>query len=482
MSIIYDNYETVIGLEIHVELLTRSKLFCACSTAFGERPNSNTCPVCVGLPGSLPVLNQKAVEKIIMLGLALNSQISEYTWFDRKNYFYPDNPQNYQITQFYAPFCTGGYLKPDKGKTIRIKEMHLEDDAGKLLHQGNKTYIDYNRSGVPLIEIVTEPDFASAEEAVSFLKALREVLLALQISDCKMQEGSLRVDVNLSVREKNTKENGVRCEIKNVNSFSEIIRLASFEKKRQVDLLLSGQRVEQETRGWDEKARESFFMRKKETERDYRYYPEPDIPVLQIKADDIEAIKQTLPPLPEEVKQEMMKRYHINSDIADILYHEKKLCKLFEEAYILYPEPKALLNRLLTEGVHILNENGQGWENVKMKASDFVKLIRLTASGQISTQTEKEIMKRLFTESFDPEEYAERNHLKQTLDMEVLGRTARLVIEENPKSVNDYLAGKERAIQYLTGQGMKQLKGRADAQQLTACIKNEIDQIERRKT
>ncbi len=471
MSILYETYETVIGLEIHVELLTKTKLFCACSTAFGGAPNSNTCPVCAGLPGSLPVLNRKAVEKCVMLGLALHSDIARCSWFDRKNYYYPDNPQNYQITQFYAPLCTGGYLETEKGKRIRIREMHLEDDAGKLLHRGSKTLIDYNRSGVPLIEIVTAPDFSSAEEAVQFLRKLREILLSLGISDCKMQEGSLRVDVNLSVKPAGAEENGVRAEIKNVNSFSELVPLAAFEKKRQVDLLAAGGRPVQETRGWDGRTQTTFFMRRKETPRDYRYFREPDLPALALTDADIAAIRAKMPKSADEIRQEMMERFGVSAAEAAALQKEPALYALFCETYGLRPDAKRILNRLLQEGTAILRQNGQAWEEVRMRAADFAALLELGASGRISLTTEKALLQRMFSESFDPVAYVRSHDLMQQTDEGKLKETAQQVVADNPSSVRDYLAGKDRALQYLTGQGMKALAGRADAKQLQDCIR-----------
>lgn len=474
----YNDYEIVSGLEIHVELLTKTKMFCACSTAFGAMANVNTCPVCAGLPGSLPVVNREAVDMAVRLGLALGCQIAETTHFDRKNYFYPDNPQNYQITQLYSPICKSGKLDINVDghkKSIGITQMHLEDDAGKLIHDGDKTLIDYNRSGVPLIEIVTEPDFGSADEVIAFLKSLIEILKELEICDCKMQEGSLRVDVNISVREKGSDIYGVRSEIKNINSFTEIKHAMAYEKKRKTACVFNGQLMVQDTRGWDEKNAKSFFMREKENERDYRYFPEPDIPVIRIRKEDIDRLKATLPLLPEEKKALLKNKYKISENETEFLYKDKNILGLFEKTVKEYNKPKTVLNWLQGEYMHLLDVKKAGSDEVRINPSGFARLIKITDEKTISMQTAKELLEKLFEEDFDVEDYVNEKGLGLSSDKDMLYKTAVLVIEENEKSVADYMAGKEKALQFLIGQAMKHLKGRANVQILTECIKKELD-------
>lgn len=478
MTQIYDDYDIVSGLEIHVELLTKTKLFCACSTSFGEKPNSNTCPVCAGLPGSLPVLNREAVKMAMKLGLALNSQIADETWFDRKNYFYPDNPQNYQISQLNAPICKGGWLeiKTANGeKRIGLTQMHLEDDAGKLIHEDHRTLIDYNRSGVALIEIVTEPDFASSDEVIEFLKSLIEILKELEICDCKMQEGSLRVDVNISVSKKGSSELGVRSEIKNINSFTEIKNAMEFEKRRQVDALEEGRILQQETRGWSEKKKSSFFMRYKENERDYRYFPEPDIPVLKIFSEEIDEIRKNLPMLPKERKAFLKDKYKISEKETEFLYKDRHLLALFERTVSINDNPRLTLKWLQGECAYLTDIKNISYEDVVLNPESFAVLMQLAEERSITLQTAKEILAQLFERDFDVIRHVAENNLSINSDADVLMQTVTEVIDENRKSVDDYFNGKDRALQFLVGQCMRKLKGRADANLLLDCIKKELE-------
>lgn len=474
MMSVYENYEIMTGLEIHVELLTETKLFCGCANSFGDKPNINTCPVCAGLPGSLPVLNKKAVQMAMMLGVALNCDISRETHFDRKNYFYPDNPQNYQITQLYSPICTNGFLKLDD-KKIRIKEMHLEDDAGKLIHDANITYIDYNRSGVPLIEIVTEPDFTDSDQVIAFLKALIGILKELEICDCKMQEGSLRVDVNISVRLKGHDEPGVRSEIKNINSFTEIRHAMAYEKIRQINELESGNRLHQETRGWDEKNGKTFFMRLKENQRDYRYFCEPDLPMLVIKDEDIENIKKDIPMLPAEKKAYVIDKYKMSEKDAEFLCRDKALFKLYEELCKINGNADLNLKWLLGDCMHLINKAGITWAEFNVSAENLAQLIELAASKNITGQIAKEILEKLFDTDFDVLSYVKENGLWLNSDEKLLEEAAKQVVAENEKSVSDYFSGKDRALQFLIGQGMKLLKGKADVKVLSECILRELE-------
>lgn len=468
------NYEVVSGLEIHVELLTKTKLFCGCDNSFGAEPNSHTCPVCAGLPGSLPVLNKEAVNMAVMLGLALNCDIARQMHFDRKNYFYPDNPQNYQITQLHTPICENGYLDVH-GKKIRIKEMHLEDDAGKLLHEGGVTYIDYNRSGVPLIEIVTHPDFSNAEEVISFLKSLIEILKELEICDCKMQEGSLRVDVNLSVRPKGSHVLGVRSEIKNINSFTEIRHVFEYEKNRHIHILEAKECLVQDTRGWDERAGKSFFMREKENERDYRYFCEPDLPIVEIGDEDIEHIRDKMPLLPDAKKKFIRDKYKIGEKETEFLCRDKALYDLFEKLVDINHNPSLSLNWLSGECLRVINLRQLQWKDAGLNAESLAKIIEMVNIKSITMQTGKELAEKLFDGDFDVEKYVESHNLMTNSDRDILIEAAKRVVAENEKSVHDYMNGKTKALQFLIGQGMKLLRGQADVTMLTEFIKVELE-------
>lgn len=467
-------YEVVSGLEIHVELLTKTKLFCGCENSFGAEPNSNTCPVCAGLPGSLPVLNKEAVKMAVMLGLALNCDIARQMHFDRKNYFYPDNPQNYQITQLHSPVCENGYLDLS-GKRIRIKEMHLEDDAGKLLHEGGVTYIDYNRSGVPLIEIVTQPDFCNAEEVISFLKRLIEILKELEICDCKMQEGSLRVDINLSVRPVGHEALGVRSEIKNINSFTEIRHVFEYEKNRKIHSIEENEQQLQDTRGWDEKAGKSFFMREKENERDYRYFCEPDLPLVNICEADVEAIKSSVPMLPEEKKKFIQDKYKLEEKETEFLCRDKALFSLFEELININQNAALALNWLSGECLRVINLRQLEWKNAGLNAKSLAQIMAMVENKEITMQVGKALAEKLFDGDFDVKLFVEENNLKTNSDNDSLREAALKVMAENEKSVADYLSGKTKALQFLIGQGMKLLRGQADVAVLTECIKAELE-------
>lgn len=467
-------YEIVSGLEIHVELLTKTKLFCACPNAFGANPNSNTCPVCAGLPGSLPVLNKEAVRMAMMLGIAVNCDIAPVMHFDRKNYFYPDNPQNYQITQLNTPICTNGFLEVE-GKKIRIKEMHLEDDAGKLIHEDGVTLIDYNRSGVPLIEIVTEPDFGNADEVISFLKSLMEILRELEICDCKMQEGSLRVDVNLSVRPVGETAFGVRSEIKNINSFTEIRHVFEYEKNRHIHILTSGEKKVQDTRGWDEKAGKSFFMREKENVRDYRYFPEPDLPLVQISKEDVEDLRKNRPMLPAEKKKYIQNKYKTGEKETEFLCRDKACLRLFEELVGINGSPVLSLNWLSGEVLRIMNLRQLQWKSLKLNVKSLAHIMAMVEKKEITMQTGKALLEKLFDEDFDVADYVTENNLKTNSDEGALKEAVIKVLAENEKSVCDYLKGKDKALQYLIGQGMRLLKGRADVSMLSSLLKAELE-------
>ena len=460
-------YETVIGLEVHVELATKTKIFCGCSTAFGGRPNSHTCPVCTGMPGSLPVLNKKVLEYAVAVGLATNCNITQYCKFDRKNYFYPDNPQNYQISQLYLPICRNGYVEIETevgSKKVGIHEIHMEEDAGKLIHDEweDCTLVDYNRSGVPLIEIVSEPDMRSADEVIAYLEKLRLIIQYLGASDCKLQEGSMRADVNLSVREVGAKEFGTRTEMKNLNSFRAIARAIEGERSRQIDLLEEGKPVIQETRRWDDTRETSYAMRSKEDAQDYRYFPDPDLVPVSISNEYLEEIRAKQP----EFRTEKMKRYKEEFDIPDydieIITGSKHMADIFEATVALGSQPKKVSNWLMVETLRLLKEKELDPEDIRFSPEHLAKLIALTEAKEINSTVAKEVFEVMFEENVDPEKYVEEKGLKTVSDEGALRKTVEEVIAANPQSVEDYRNGKEKAIGFLVGQTMKAMKGKAD--------------------
>ena len=460
-------YETVIGLEVHVELATKTKIFCACSTAFGGAPNTHTCPVCTGMPGSLPVLNKKVVEYAIAVGLATNCTINQYCKFDRKNYFYPDNPQNYQISQLYLPICHDGGIEIETAagkKVIGIHEIHMEEDAGKLIHDEweDCTLVDYNRSGVPLIEIVSEPDMRSAEEVIAYLDKLRLIVQYLGASDCKLQEGSMRADVNLSVREVGAEQFGTRTEMKNLNSFKAIARAIEGERARQIELIEEGRQVIQETRRWDDNKEYSYPMRSKEDAHDYRYFPDPDLVPVIISDEWLQAVKDRQPELRTEKLARYKKEFDIPDYDAEILTGSKHLADLFEETTELCGKPKKVSNWLMGETLRLLKEAGQEPEEITFSAAHLAKLIELLDAGTINQTVAKEVFEQIFREDIDPEQYVEAHGLKMVNDDNLLRTVVEQVIAANPQSVADYRGGKEKALGFLVGQTMKQMKGKAN--------------------
>ncbi len=461
-------YETVIGLEVHVELATKTKIFCGCSTAFGGAPNAHTCPVCTGMPGSLPTLNKKAVEYAVAVGLAAGCEITKDCKFDRKNYFYPDNPQNYQISQLYLPICRNGGIEIETGdgkkKWIGIHEIHMEEDAGKLVHDGQEdcSIVDFNRSGVPLIEIVSRPDMRSAEEVTAYLDKLRLMIQYLGASDCKLQEGSMRADVNLSVRKEGTKELGVRTEMKNLNSFKAIARAIENEKSRQIGLLEAGEDVIQETRRWDDLKEYSYAMRSKEDARDYRYFPDPDLPPVHISDAWIAEIKARQP----EFRPEKMLRYQSEYGLplydAEILTESRKLADFFEEAAQLCGRPKKVSNWIMGETMRLLKEKEMEPEEIRFSPENLVKLIELQEKGIIHGSVAKEVFEAIFENNADPEAYVEAHGLKSVNDEGALRSVIAEIVKANPKSVEDYRNGKKKAMGFLVGQTMKTMNWKAD--------------------
>ena len=474
-------YETVIGLEVHVELATKTKIFCACSTAFGGAPNTHTCPVCTGMPGSLPVLNKQVVEYALAVGLATNCQIHQYCKFDRKNYFYPDNPQNYQISQLYLPICHDGGVEIETAggkKIIGIHEIHMEEDAGKLVHDEweDCSLVDYNRSGVPLIEIVSEPDMRSAEEVIAYLEKLRQIIQYLGASDCKLQEGSMRADVNLSVREVGAEKFGTRTEMKNLNSFKAIAHAIEGERERQIELIEAGRKVIQETRRWDDNKESSFTMRSKEDAQDYRYFPDPDLTPVVISDEWIAEVKARQPELRSEKLERYKKEFDIPDYDAQIITNSKHMADLFEAATAICKKPKKVSNWLMGETLRLLKESNMDPEDLSFTPENLAKLVDLADAGTVNSSVAKEVFEQIFKENVDPEVYIEEHGLKTVNDEGALKATIEQIVSENPQSVADYKGGKKKAIGFLVGQTMKAMKGKADPASVNKILKEILDQ------
>lgn len=469
-------YETVIGLEVHVELATKTKIFCGCTTAFGGAPNTHTCPVCTGMPGSLPVLNKQVVEYAMAVGLATNCKITQNCKFDRKNYFYPDNAQNYQISQLYYPICRDGHIDINVNgnkKSIGIHEIHMEEDAGKLIHDEweDCSLVDYNRSGVPLIEIVSEPDMRSSEEVIAYLDKLRTLIQYLGASDCKLQEGSMRADVNLSIREVGATEFGTRTEMKNLNSFKAISRAIAGERARQIELLEDGKTVTQETRRWDDNKEFSFAMRSKEDAQDYRYFPEPDLVPIVISDEWIQRVKAEEPEFKDEKMARYVKDFELPEYDADIITSSKKLSDIFEAATAICNKPKKVSNWLMVETMRILKEKEMDADDITFAPENLAKLIELVEAGTINGSVAKEVFEQVFADNVDPDQYVEEKGLKQVNDEGELRSTIEQIIAANPQSVEDYRNGKEKAIGFLVGQTMKAMKGKANPGMVNQILK-----------
>ena len=460
-------YETVIGLEVHVELATKTKIFCGCSTAFGGAPNTHTCPVCTGMPGSLPVLNKQVVEYAMAVGLAVNCDVTRNCKFDRKNY---------QISQLYYPICRNGHVDIEVNgvkKSVGIHEIHMEEDAGKLIHDEweDCSLVDFNRSGVPLIEIVSEPDMRSAEEVIAYLEKLRMTIQYLGASDCKMQEGSMRADVNISVREAGSDIFGTRTEMKNLNSFKSIARAIEGEKNRQIELIESGGKVIQETRRWDDAKETSYAMRSKEDAQDYRYFPEPDLVPIVISDQWIEQVKSRQPEFREEKMARYKEEFGLPDYDAEIITGTKKLADIFEEATAICGKPKKVSNWLMVETMRILKEKEMDPEDITFSPANLAKLVNLADAGTINSTAAKEVFEAVFNEDVDPDAYVEEHGMKQVNDEGALREAIEKVIAENPQSVEDYRSGKEKAIGFLVGQTMKIMKGKANPAMVNQILK-----------
>ena len=479
------NWELVMGLEVHVELATKTKIFCSCTTEFGGDPNTHCCPVCTGMPGTLPVLNKQVLEYAVKAGVALNCDITPYNKFDRKNYFYPDLPKAYQISQLYLPFAQNGKVeittKSGAKKTIGIHEIHMEEDAGKLIHSafGDATYPDYNRCGVPLIEIVSEPDFRTAEEVVAYLEKLKSTFEYLGISDCKMQEGSMRADVNLSVRPVGSKKFGTRTEMKNLNSFKAIERAIDFESKRQIEVLENGGEIIQETRRWDDNKGKSFAMRSKENAQDYRYFPEPDIPPISISDDMVTRIKASEPEFAEAKVSRYVSDFGLAVADAEIIAGSKYIAKIFEDTVAICNNAKEVRYWIISQIMYFLNERGIEPENITLSADKFAQFVNIVAADRINKQTGKAVFEEMFfaDTDFDVEGYIKEHGLEQIDDTDAIREAILQVFAQNPATVEQYKAGEKKVVGFFVGQVMKATRGKAKPDSVNKILNEELAKL-----
>ena len=474
-----EDYEVVIGLEVHCELSTKTKIFCSCPTEFGGEPNTHCCPICMAMPGTLPVLNEKVVEYAVKAGLATNCSIEKNSKNDRKNYFYPDNPKSYQISQYDKPLCYDGYvtIETEEGeKKIRIERIHIEEDAGKLNHDeyGRGTFVDLNRAGVPLIEVVSKPDLRSAKEAESYMRKLKSIFEYIEISDCKMEQGSLRADVNVSVRKKGSEEFGTRTEMKNMNSFRNIVRAIEYEAERQIEELENGNKIMQESLRWDEISGRTFPMRDKEDADDYRYFPEPDLVAINLSDEYIENIKKSLPELPESRKKRYIEEYDLTEKAANFVTSSKYYSNLFEEAIEICKNPKIAGNLIMSDIARILNEREEEPEALKFTGKELGELITLIDKGTISSAIAKKVLEELFNEVKMPSKIIEEKGWVQISDENAIKEVVEKVLSANPQSISDYKAGKDKALGFLVGQAMKETKGKANPQLLNKLFLEEL--------
>ena len=473
-------YETVIGLEVHVELATKTKIFCGCKTDFGAEPNTHVCPICTGMPGSLPILNKQVVEFALRAGLALNCQINQFCKFDRKNYFYPDNPQNYQISQLYLPIGHDGYVELETSagtKRIGIHEIHMEEDAGKLVHDEwtDSSLVDYNRSGVPLIEIVSEPDMRSADEVIQYLEHLQSTMQYLGVSDCRLQEGSMRADVNLSVREIGSPVLGTRTEMKNLNSFKAIAHAIEGERERQIELLEDGRAVVQETRRWDDNKEYSYAMRSKEDAKDYRYFPDPDLPPIHISDAWIEKIKAEQPELREVKQARYQEEYGLPAYDAGILTESRHLAGLFEETAAIYGNAKKTANWFMGEVLRLTKDKAMDPEQVSFSPKHLADLLVMVEKSEVSPQNAKKVFEKVFEEDIDPVAYIEEHGLKIVEDTGLLEETINRILDANPGPLSELLGGKDKVMGFFVGQIMKEMKGKANPASVRETLMKEVE-------
>lgn len=473
-------YEMVIGLEVHVELATKTKIFCGCTTQFGGAPNTHTCPICTGMPGTLPVANRKVVEFAVAAGLATNCEITRYNKFDRKNYFYPDLPKAYQISQLYLPICRNGHVDIVTAageKSVGIHEIHMEEDAGKLMHDPwlDQTMVDYNRCGVPLLEIVSEPDMRSAEEVIAYLTKLRQTLQYLGVSDCKMQEGSMRADVNLSVRPVGQKEFGTRTEMKNINSFKAIARAIAGEYRRQVELIEDGGKVQQQTRRWDDNKGASFAMRSKENAQDYRYFPEPDLPPISLSQALIDAVRARQPELAEAKAVRYQSEFGLPKYDAGILTEEKPIADLFEQAVSACGKPKEVSNWIMGETMAMMKEKSVPAENLMLSGQALGAIVSAVSAGRLNRQSAREVFAYAFDGGEDIEDYIKAHGLEIVSDDSAYEQILSDVLARCEKDVAQYRAGNQKVFGFLVGQAMKALKGKADPKKINELLRKLLE-------
>ncbi len=471
-------YEKVIGLEVHAELSTKTKIFCSCRNEFGAEQNTNVCPVCLSMPGMLPVLNRTVVEYGVKAGMALGCDIPNFSKMDRKNYTYPDLAKSYQISQFEFPLCKRGcvsIIADGKTREVGITRIHIEEDAGKLVHQSGYSQVDYNRGGVPLIEIVTEPDLRSAEEVRVFLETIKANLEFIGVSDCKMQEGSLRCDVNISVRPEGQQTFGIRTELKNMNSFSAIFRAIDYESGRQIAVLENGDKVIQETMRWDDVQGKSYSMRDKEEAHDYRYFPDPDLVPIYLEDGEIGAIRNSMPELPAAKKQRYLSEFGLSEYDASVLTNSKFTAEYFEQCVAEYPNPKAVCNYIMVDMLKMLNESGMEASQIPVPSTDLCGLLKLVEDGVINSSVGKQVFEEMFKTGKPPARIVEEKGLKQIDDTDAIYKLVLQIIKDNPKPASDYRAGNKKAMTFFVGQVMKATKGKANPKTVNELVKQELD-------
>ncbi len=470
-------YDTVIGLEIHAELSTQTKVFCTCSAEFGGDPNTHICPVCTGQPGALPIINRAAVEYAVRAGLAFGCDINRYSRFDRKNYFYPDLPKAYQISQLDLPLCINGKVELSTGTTVRINRIHLEEDAGKLLHDDyhGQSWADYNRCSVPLIEIVTEPDMKSPEEAAEFVSKVGLYLKYLNVCDAKMQEGSIRADVNISIKEHGSDVLGERAEIKNLNSFRAIQRAIEYEVERQTEIVNGGGRVEQETRRFDDMTGTTSSMRSKENANDYRYFPEPDVLAITFTENDIEGIRAEIPLLPHQRAEKYVNEYHLTEEDARVLTLEKYISDFYDETVSVYPEYKSVSNMLQTEILRRVKDSDS--EEIPFSAADFAKTVEMADKNTVNRNDAKTIIRIMFEEGGDPTEIAKKNGFIVVEDTNAIAEVVNRLFEERPDLIEDYKNGKTNVFGFFMGQANRALKGKATPMSVKAYLEKKFAEL-----
>lgn len=471
-------YETVIGLEVHVEMATETKIFCSCKNEFGSEPNTNVCPVCLSMPGTLPVLNEQAVEYGVRAGLSLNCNIPNYSKLDRKGYFYPDLAKAYQISQYDFPLCGHGEVEVEadgEKHKIGITRIHIEEDAGKLVHQGTESFVDYNRGGVPLMEIVTDPDFRSAAQVKAFLDTVRANMEYIGVSDCKMEEGSMRCDINISVRPIGSERYGTRTELKNINSISAAQRAIEYEAKRHIEVIEDGGEIIQETRRWDDAKGRTFPMRDKEEAHDYRYFPDPDLVPVYLTDERIADIKASLPELPAAKRQRYVDEFGLPEYDAGVLTMSKYTAKFFEDSVAVYREPKAISNYIMVELARLLKENNVEAKDIPVSPEDFTDLLKMVNDGVINSSVGKQVFEEMFKTGKKPAQIVEEKDLKQNDNADEILALVQKIVAENPKPVADYKGGNKKAMTFFVGQVMKATKGKANPKTVNELVKAELD-------